>query len=353
MLRPRIDRRLVALWVLLSLCFCALATWQAQRTLAQDISAQLNQQLPEKLALALQARIAHDELNQWVVDRLEQDLQNFVPAGGLPLVRKVSARVTQLIVDEHSPEVGDIRVQWHIGSEPRSTLLVLDCQYNWPLLIASQSLLALLLVVALGLLPRPLSGAQRARIAQLVQRGLPPMQARGLSETLTDQQLAWFDCAVRANGDDTEEALAVAAMDNLLEFDCTTHQVSVHGVAVKLSKTPFFYYLWYAQQRQGGEREGWFLNPPVNRPDRAAAESLIELMEAHGGHNKSINDLREHGLRAKTLDQNRNKIRDELVSILGENLAIPFLFESERDLKSGRYRHRLPLKNISVRSITN
>ncbi|WP_160152511.1 hypothetical protein [Microbulbifer sp. ALW1] len=340
------------LWALLSVCFCGLAAWQSQRTLVQDISAQLNRQLPEKLALALQARLTDGDLGQWVSSRLEQDLQNITPAGKLPMVRSCSARVVQLIGDERSAPGGNIQVSWHIGSEPRHTLLTLDWQYNWPLLIASQSLLALLLVIVIALLPRPLSRAQRARIAQLVQRGLCSAQARRLSDTFTDQQLQWFDCAMRAKPGNTEQALAVAAMGDTLEFDCTSLQVRVRGVAVKLSKTPFFYYLWYALQRQGGEREGWYLNPPVNRPDRAAAESLIEWMEAHGGHNKSINDLKEHGLRAKTLDQNRNKIRDELVSALGENLATPFLFESERDLKSGRYRHRLPLCSSHIEVVT-
>ncbi|MCK7596241.1 hypothetical protein M0G74_03040 [Microbulbifer sp. CAU 1566] len=341
------------LWALLSVCFCGLAAWQSQRTLVQDISTQLDRQLPEKLALALQARLTDGDLGQWVSNRLEQDLQKITPTGGLPNVSSCSARVIQLIGDEGSAPGGNIQVSWHIGSEPRHTLLSLDCQYNWPLLIASQSLLALLLVMVIALLPRPLSRAQRARIAQLVQRGLPSGQAYSLSETLTDQQLQWFDCAMRANGGNTEQALVVAATDNRLEFNCTSLQVRVHGVVVKLSKTPFFYYLWYALQRQGDEREGWFLNPPVNRPDRAAAESLIEWMEAHGGHNKSINDLKENGLRAKTLDQNRNKIRDELVSALGENLATSFLFESERDLKSGRYRHRLSLGSSQIEVVTD
>ncbi|WOX04588.1 hypothetical protein [Microbulbifer pacificus] len=337
----RIHRYHVLLWVLLSIGFCALAAWQAERSLARDLSAQLNQSLPEKLALALQARLSDDDLSQWVAHRLDQDLQSLTPASGLPLVRHCAARVTQLVDDGGAAAWGDIRVLWHMGSEPRSTWLALDCQYNWPLLAASQSLLALLLIVAIALLPRPLSRAQRGRIAQLTERGLSPLQARSVSETLTDDQLLWFDRALQCNGGDTDQALAAAAMDHQLEFDCASQQVRVHGILVKLAKTPFFYYLWYARLRQQGD--GWLLNPPVNRPDREGADSLIELMSEHGGHAKSINDLRDNGLRAKTLDQNRNKIRDELISALGEDLAAAYLFESERDMKSGRYRYRLAI----------
>ncbi|HEY8568761.1 hypothetical protein [Microbulbifer sp.] len=350
MIRERIHRHHMLLWLVLSLGFIALATWQAERTLAQDLSAQLNRSLPEKLALAMQSRLTDDDLSQWVAQRLEQDLHMLTPVGGLPLVRHCSARVTQLLEAEHPAPGGDIQVSWNIGSEPRSTLLALDCQYNWPLLAATQSLLALLLVAAIVLLPPPLSHVQGARIAQLLQRGLSPLQARSVSASLTDHQLMWFDRALQRNGGDTEQALVAAAMDQQLEFDCASLQVRVHGIAVKLAKTPFFYYLWYARLRQQGD--GWLLNPPVNRPDRDGADSLIELMLDQGGHAKSINDLRDNGLRAKTLDQNRNKIRDELISALGEDLAAAYLFESERDIKSGRYRYRLAVDSAIVKILT-
>lgn len=343
--RKRGLHRLALTWGLLSLLFCVLAGWQAQRSLSLDLSQQLSQQLPEKLALALQTRLSDGPLRQWIVKRLEQDLHVLTTESGLPLVHSCSARVTQLMDDDRAPTPGDIvrnvNIAWQIGSEPHTTSLMLDCRYNWPVLLLSQSLLALLLVIAGSLLPRPLPKQQRARIDGLIALGLPAVQARSLSTQLSDGQMPWFDRALSLNGGDCDAALAVAHAQHQLVFDIVSQQVQVHGVAIKLAKTPFFYYLWYAQLRQQGE--GWLLNPPVNRPDREGSESLTALMEAHGGHAKSINDLRENGLRAKTLDQNRNKIRDELVSALGEELANAYLFESERDLKSGRYRYRLQL----------
>lgn len=146
-----------------------------------------------------------------------------------------------------------------------------------------------------------------------------------------------------------DRALAVARAPAHIQFDCKNFQVLVHGIPIGLSKTPFFYFLWYARRRLDGD--DWYLNPPTNRSDRESAESLIALMEDLRGHNKSINDLREHGLRAKTLDQNRNKIRDELVSALGENLAETYLFESRRDMKSGRYSYRLALSPDRIKIV--
>ncbi|QIL90108.1 hypothetical protein GNX18_10335 [Microbulbifer sp. SH-1] len=339
------PRVLLLAWGTLSLLLCSLAGWQVQRSLSLDLTRQLNQQLPDKLALALQTRLSDEPLRQWLVNRLEQDLQTLNAEGGLPLVHSCSARVTQLMEDGHAPMAGaaarSINIAWNIGSEPRATSLMLECHYNWPVLLLSQSLLALLLVIIASRLPYPLSKPQRARIARLIAMGLPASRARRLASQLCDAQIAWFVRALSLNGGDCDAALVAASAQQQLVLDTASQQVQIHGVAIKLAKTPFFYYLWYARLRQQGE--GWLLNPPVNRPDRAGAESLIALMETHGGHAKSINDLREHGLRAKNLDQNRNKIRDELVSALGEELASAYLFESERDLKSGRYRYRLSL----------
>ncbi|WP_158681645.1 hypothetical protein [Microbulbifer pacificus] len=354
LVRNQSVRRLALGWGLLSVLFCVVAGWQSQRSLSLELSQQLQRQLPEKLALALQTRLNDEQLLQWVVQRLERDLDSFTAAGNLPLVRNCSVRVTQLMNDgrESAPgeAAGPIDVHWQIGNEPRTTSLLLDCGYNWPALILSQSLLALLLVIAAACLPRPLSKWQRNRIDELTGLGLPAAHARSLSTQLSDGQMPWFQRALHVNGGDLDAALAAARAEHRLAFDATSQQVHVHGVAIKLAKTPFFYYLWYAQLRQQGE--GWLLNPPVNRPEREGAESLIALMEAHGGHAKSINDLRENGLRAKTLDQNRNKIRDELVSALGEELAATYLFESERDLKSGRYRYRLALGSESIEIAT-
>ena len=130
-----------------------------------------------------------------------------------------------------------------------------------------------------------------------------------------------------------------------------THRVrpeSMRGLPVPLTGTPLFYYAWYARQRQAGE--GWVTNPASNRPDLAVGAQIAALMSAHGGHGRAINDLQQAGLKARTLDQNRNKIKDELVAVLGEALATKYLFEVDRheDGIHQRYRLRLDSDRIEV-----
>ena len=74
-------------------------------------------------------------------------------------------------------------------------------------------------------------------------------------------------------------------------------------------------------------------------------------MQHYGGHGKAINDLQSNGLKAKTLDQNRSKIKDELVSVLGETLAADYLFETARDAQSGRSKYRIKLPPEAITGV--
>ncbi|WP_250459098.1 hypothetical protein [Microbulbifer litoralis] len=379
--------RLFLAWLLLTALFSALAHWQAQAAFARDLSRQLRAQLPEKMTLALQNRLGGGGLREWIAARLESDLDGLPATGRLALLDRCSAGVEQLLSDDLPPApaaAGDIVVDWQLSGRRERTLLSVDCRAHWPLLVGSQALLALLLVALAALLPLPLPRPQRRQFAALLRRGVPAREARALSARLAalnppqlqlferlqpqggqplpelldwleqpqvaalePSQWHWFERAMALNGGDHRASLISALAGGGLEFDCGNFRVLAHGIPLELSKTPFFYFLWYARRRLDGE--GWYLNPPVNRPDRDSAASLVALMEEYGGHNKAINDLRENGLRAKTLDQNRNRIRDELLSTLGETLAQPYLFEAERDLKSGRYRYRLALPAGEIR----
>ena len=160
-------------------------------------------------------------------------------------------------------------------------------------------------------------------------------------KTLSAAQLAWFVLARDQYQLTKEQALDVALAPPTLIFTQEQGQLIIHGLPVTLLKTPYFYYLWYACLRC--QSDGWQLNPPVNRSDKTSATMLVELMQSSGGHSKAINDLLTYGLRAKILDQNRNKLKAELINLLGENLAQDYLFDTERDFKSGRYRYRLSL----------
>jgi len=86
------------------------------------------------------------------------------------------------------------------------------------------------------------------------------------------------------------------------------------------------------------------MNPRSNRPDRAAGEELARLMWNFSGHAKASSLLESVGMRAKTLDQNRSKIKDEIVAALGAELASRYLFEQRRDPRSSRMSYRLGLR---------
>lgn len=98
-------------------------------------------------------------------------------------------------------------------------------------------------------------------------------------------------------------------------------EISINQLFIPLSATPKIYWLWYAIQRSKNENQGWISNPVANRPNRIYADTLIDLMARYGGHGRAMNDLRQYGLKAKTVDQNRNKIKDALIRELGEELA--------------------------------
>lgn len=372
---PAKLRRWLLGWLLLSVAFAALALWQARHSFADSLAQQLQRQLPPRLNEALQNRFRETELFGLVREKLNRDLQALPARGTLPLLNQCRAQVERLVAEPDAPG-GDIVLSWRLGERPQRTTLDLACDVHWPLLLGSQSLLALLVVIAFALLPQPLSATRRMRIGEWRDFGLSARRAAAVAKrledlnpvqaalfaqlqvdsraapealldwlarepvaTLTPEQLPWFVRARDADAGDADACLAIARAPAEIDFDCSTCRVTVHGIAIPLSKTPFFYFLWYAQLRRDGD--GWLLNPPVNRPDRRGAVPLAELMERCGGHNKAINDLRENGLRAKTLDQNRNKIKDELSAALGEKLAADYLFEAERDLPSGRYCYRL------------
>ncbi len=120
-------------------------------------------------------------------------------------------------------------------------------------------------------------------------------------------------------------------------------KISVNNIEIPVSITPAIYWLWYAQKKVNQQKDGWIVNPPANRPCLQQASELIELMEKFGGHGRAISELRLHGLRAKTLDQNRNKIKEALQTVLGERGGDNLGFESVRNNDSQQYLYRLKI----------
>ncbi|MFS1913632.1 hypothetical protein [Vibrio sp. 10N.286.48.B7] len=133
-----------------------------------------------------------------------------------------------------------------------------------------------------------------------------------------------------------------------LLFELATQSIVIGGERVAMSKTPFFYYLWYAKRQWEGVPP--YVNPSMHQPDKQAGQELAQLMRGYGGHARAINDLEHFGLRAKTLDQNRNKIKDELTNALGDK-AKGFLFCKTRHAKTGRYQYQLVINKSLIKQI--
>ena len=145
-------------------------------------------------------------------------------------------------------------------------------------------------------------------------------------------------------------ALALAAAPDSMVIDLNRMTLTVRGRDVVISRTPLFYLTWYAMNRLEGE--GWITNPASNRPDAEAAGALIGLMSRYDGHARAINDLQQAGLKARTLDQNRSKIKEDLVAVLGESLAGRYLFETSKHPDGVRMRYRLRLEASRIRLLS-
>lgn len=324
-----------------------------------DVQRDLAAQLPDRLAEALRYSFADDEVITHVETQLRADLGQIRIDGLLPVLHACEVALLHLTQDRVAASVNleisrylaffqNITVPWERGLQGDHAAFVLTCELDMPVLIGSHLLMALLLMSSWSLLPPALNRDQQALYDALIACGLRAVDVRRVMQALPapDRQAPdpWVMLVMRAYAQDRltlSAALEIAQAPAVLCFNHHSQCVVIHGLSIALPKTPYFYYAWYATYRQQNIQDGWILNPAVDRPDRGMANSLIRLMEAYGGHQKAINDLREHGLRSKILDQNRNKIKDELGAVLGEELASEFLFEAERDVRSGRYRYRL------------
>jgi hypothetical protein len=166
--------------------------------------------------------------------------------------------------------------------------------------------------------------------------------------SFSDEAMSWFVLALERNAN-TTQAEGLARHSDIVEIDLTRGVLSIHGMQVPLSGTPLFYYGWYALKRLSGE--GWITNPRSNRPDVSAGTEVAALLRRHGGHAKAISDLELHGLKARTLDQNRSKIKDGITAALGDKLAEKYLFAARKDPLTRRmsYRLNLPREYIEIK----
>ncbi|HBN15437.1 MAG: hypothetical protein CMQ46_09420 [Gammaproteobacteria bacterium] len=351
--------KLVLIALILLTALSLLSATTSLLSARSQIREQLLQTIPERLDEALRYSVIDDGIAATINQLMDADLANVPVTSRLGFVQTCSLDLLAIDQSPIQPTNRALTIPWQRSSSPQYAHFDMSCDLQPGRLIAVNSLIALLAALGIALLPEPLDSRQRLRLAQLVVLGMSHREARSLLQRLmshpngqqAERETLWLDLAVRISlqhRDDPAEqirssqlALAIVRADDAMVFDHASHTVHIHGLAVTMSKTPYFYFAWYARARSSGENQGWILNPATDRPMQDECESLLTMMENHDGHQKAINDLRNNGLRAKTLDQNRNKIKDELTTQLGEALAAHYLFEARRDLRSGRYSYRL------------
>lgn len=163
-------------------------------------------------------------------------------------------------------------------------------------------------------------------------------------------QVEWFIWALEHHLGDIEQSIHIAQAPDIVEINLLAGSLTIHGASISVQKTPLLYYAWYATKRLSGE--GWLVNPRSNKPDYAAVDELSALMYQFSGHAKAISDLENSGLKARTLDQNRSKIKDEIIVALGEKLALPYLFQSKKDPETHRMSYRLSLPKEQFKIMT-
>lgn len=288
-------------------------------------------------------------------------------------------------IDVSPSPVGEaIRLSLPRNQVERNVDIGVSCSRNWLPVVLLCLLLGGAFLALQRTLPRPLSGARRYWVNYLLGRGYGEARAlemvsgiddgalsldasqRECLELLHDAaqhnfpaalavasdprvaglapaQLEWLLLGLRGGpagrAGDLDAALALANAPDEVVVDLTRATLTVRGLEIPVGITPLFYYAWYARRRLDGE--GWVRNPASNRPDARAGRELAALMSAHGGHARAINDLEQAGLKARTLDQNRSKIKDEMVAVLGESLAMNYLFESEKDAGGPHMKYRI------------
>lgn len=359
----------------------ALCYFLSLNSLSEDLHRQLQQPLTGRI---IESGVnLHDvqTLSRYLRTRINQDLAHLQPRSPLSPISHCRAELLQLrgtpFPVQFRPQ-RHLQLSWTLPERDESLTLGLHCNGNPWLLSLPTLLLAGAALLAAAVHP-PLAPLQLRCLRQLKLQGLDQTGALGGSQLVrqlhsnqhpavelllardsvnllqglnilasggltSDDAIAWLPVAMDQTHNNLATALTICNAAPGLTFNSDNTTIVVHGVAIKLPATPFMYYLWYAHLRcEGDDDGGWFVNPPSNRPDRQRDRDLLALMQDHGGHHKAINDLMEKGLRAKTLDQNRSKVKDELVRVLGETLAQPYLFEVERDLATGRFKYRLAL----------
>lgn len=397
-MRRNLRYGLVAIWLLLSALLAVVlftaSRFVLERAVVDSVSEHLSLTLDESLFGTTQNRGNDQEGLQRVGQQLNVDLRQLVISHWYSPLQNCVVQLHR--IDDVVPggEAGDatpdhtLSVKLLRNQIDREIVIGLTCSNNWWVAGAAGVFLGVLFLAIGCAIPPPLSKIHRQWINYLLERGYTGTQAfdlirgydaselsvnttqRALLDRLHDRSqrnfadamqvvidprvaalddvaIDWLMLGLQREPGNLDRALALACGQDEVVIDLAAMTLSIRGLSVPTSGTPLFYYAWYARSRMDGE--GWITNPASNRPDREAAAQLVELMSRFDGHARAINDLERAGLKARTLDQNRSKIKDEIVAVLGEHLADAYLFEASRHPDDVHTRYRLRVHGRCIR----
>jgi len=389
--------KLALAWLAVSGVLAGLLFFTASAGLRQALSQHLEQHLlltlDESHFSSAEGRVSDASGLANMTERINASLVGVVQSRWYAPLKDCAvsiARIDDLEIE--SAIAGDsFRLRLPRNQIERELVIGLSCSRNWLVAGWGSALLGLLFVLAAYALPVPLARSHRHWINYLLGHGYAEPEAidivgpygaeqlelnevqRDCLERLHQErrhnaaaalavatdprvaslqasQLDWLLLGLDRQPGDLDGALALSRAGDEVVVDLVARKLTVRGVEVPVGTTPLFYYAWYALRRIAGD--GWVSNPASNRPDAAAGVELVALMGAHGGHARAINDLEQAGLKARTLDQNRSKLKDEMVATLGDELATLYLFESKKDADGLHMRYRLRPEGHHFRVIT-
>lgn len=244
-----------------------------------------------------------------------------------------------------------------LSPDQTSDIAFIECRLQSGSWLISSIVLAVLSIFLLSFQPRPLN-SDDLKLLKQVRLGGDNLECKRWKKAInkfreTNPHTAvnqdYFGRLLNARAEQFQTVegkvtlLEQASRPLTLSFSVNSGNVEVRisEVVIPMSSTPAIYWLWYAKKRISEQNDGWVLNPPSNRPSQTLASELIALMENYGGHGRAISELKQHGLKAKTLDQNRNKIKDAVVKVLGESFIDQLGFESAKHTHNAQSIYRL------------
>ncbi len=368
----------------ISLISCLLLYSLSHYSLEQKLQQRISQHLQNTLSPILfsndNGRINDSIALKQISNQINISLENFIQNYWFSAQKNCQVQLQTLDgIDIESTEqrLNTINFNLQYNKIARGIQLNYQCQTNIPAYLTLVLLVIVLLAILRKFKPATLSAEARLWLKYLSNRGYTYKQARVAIQNYNNEQLAfsaeqwvefkqyhqpkknnaaniiqllnsdrykqlsplnkqWFAYGFLTQ--DIEQAWKLADTKDEIVVDLTSNNLSIRGVTIAIRKTPLFYYAWYLQQRT--LNDGWILNPRSDKSDFEQGKIISELMSQFNGNEKAIRDLENNGLKAKTLNQNRSKIKMELIDNLGENLAQAYLFESKKDAKSDRVHYR-------------